>query len=89
MLEKINTMDSGWYTHIHTHAFHMFLRQDDKRHGYGVYNWTNGDCYKGEWFEGRMHGEGCFEWANGDEYVGEWKCGRMHGHGKKVMANGD
>ena len=29
-----------------------------KKHGYGIYYWTDGDVYKGHWVKGKRHGEG-------------------------------
>ena len=29
-----------------------------KKHGYGIYYWTDGDVYKGYWMKGKRHGEG-------------------------------
>ena len=30
----------------------------EKKHGYGVYSYPNGDIYKGNWHNGMKHGEG-------------------------------
>lgn len=53
---------------------------DGTRHGRGMYVWSCGDTYKGEWKNGKMHGQGVFRWANGDDYVGQWRMGKMHGY---------
>lgn len=42
------------------------------RHGYGVYNWVNKDCYEGEWKFDKMNGKGRFRGGDGSEYVGEF-----------------
>lgn len=39
----------------------------------GVYIWSNGSIYRGEWAEGKMDGFGEFRWISGDFYVGEYK----------------
>lgn len=39
-------------------------------HGRGVFNYANGDVYKGEYFGGKQEGQGTFTWKNGDRYVG-------------------
>ena len=38
--------------------------------GIGVYCWSNGDKYDGEFLMGQMSGKGKMEYANGDVYVG-------------------
>lgn len=32
--------------------------EDDMRHGYGEFNWTDGTIYKGQWEHGCQHGKG-------------------------------
>lgn len=56
-------------------------------HGYGVYTWSNGDQYEGEFWEGRMNGQGMKKMRNGDVYDGEWVDGRADGYGVKTFGN--
>ena len=48
----------------------------DKRQGWGMYIWANGDKYVGNWHRGIMQGEGTFIWARGDVYQGSWLKGK-------------
>lgn len=47
----------------------------DKKHGYGVFTWSDGRMYKGGWRDGKQHGEGIFVTENGEEKKGEWREG--------------
>ena len=60
--------------------------KEDKRCGFGLYNWMNGDRYGGGWKNGRMHGKGVKIMANGDVYNGMWECDKAQGWGVKVSA---
>ena len=53
-------------------------------------NFTSGDRYDGEWFEGLRHGQGTYTRSNGDNYVGQFEKDKYHGKGKmtwKTMPN--
>jgi hypothetical protein len=45
-------------------------------HGYGTYNFGNGDRYSGDWREGSRHGKGDYTFRNGCRYSGELLVGR-------------
>lgn len=51
------------------------------RHGYGVYTYSGGGRYEGEFVEDRKQGWGSFFFENGDAYEGQWYFDQMHGHG--------
>ena len=57
-------------------------------HGYGVYNYTSGAVYSGDWTDGKHHGIGTYEFPGGCVYTGEWKDHKMHGEGTFVDKNG-
>jgi hypothetical protein len=44
----------------------------DKREGYGVYKFANGNRYEGDWYKHMKHGNGKFYYQNGELYIGEW-----------------
>ena len=52
-----------------------------KKHGKGIYYFTNRDRYEGDWKRGEMHGQGTYFFSGGDKYVGKWKDGKKHGQG--------
>lgn len=50
-------------------------------HGRGRLEMNNGDCYVGDFFEGKMQGEGILEDVEGNFYEGEFVDGMKHGKG--------
>ncbi|XP_042029850.1 phosphatidylinositol 4-phosphate 5-kinase 3-like [Salvia splendens] len=56
----------------------------DRKHGYGVKHYSNGDYYEGQWERNLQDGRGRYVWSNGNEYIGEWKNGIIHGRGVLV-----
>ena len=61
---------------------------NEKRHGYGTYNWNSGDKYVGYWSHGDMHGRGKYYYTDGTYYDGDWKNSQRTGNGKKTYAFG-
>jgi hypothetical protein len=49
--------------------------------GHGVFTWSDGRKYVGEYKNDQKHGHGTFEWPDGRKYIGEWKDGKQHGEG--------
>ena len=45
----------------------------------GVYNWSDGRQYKGEWKNNKMEGHGVFEWPDGRKYIGEYVDDKKEG----------
>jgi len=58
-------------------------------HGKGVYNYSNGDVYDGQFAEGKKNGNGTMKYACGDVYKGAWKHERKEGKGSMQYVNGD
>jgi hypothetical protein len=44
--------------------------KNNKPHGIGKYEWSNGEFYEGEWIEGNKHGSGMWRGVDGDSYIG-------------------
>lgn len=61
---------------------------DGKRHGRGVFTWTNGSKYDGEWANGKCNGKGVYTWADGDRYEGEWLDNKFNGSGILTRKDG-
>lgn len=58
--------------------------------GYGIYNYSNGYRYEGEWKDGDRDGQGKLYYANGECcYEGEWRQGEKNGYGIYYYANKD
>ena len=57
--------------------------------GFGVWKYSTGDVYKGEWRNGEMEGIGVYNFKGaGDIYRGEWKSNKIHGFGTFTYASG-
>ena len=65
--------------------------ENDLRHGYGEYTWSNEglvvEAYSGQWINGRMCGIGVKSMGNGDMYDGEFVDDEAHGFGVKTFGN--
>jgi hypothetical protein len=55
---------------------------------YGIYTWSNGMKYEGEWDNGKKHGQGIYIWPSGHKYDGEWKNDKMYGRGTYYYPGG-
>jgi len=51
---------------------------NDKKHGYGIYEQSDGKIYEGNWLDGRQHGYGTFYLDQSKTKVkyGNWNEGR-------------
>lgn len=64
------------------------------RHGKGIYIFSNGDYYEGEYLEGEFHGFGKYvQHINKSTnevttYIGQFKNNYKHGQGKELYADG-
>ena len=54
--------------------------------GLGVYKWSDGKSYIGEYHNDRKHGYGIYKWG-AKLYMGQWKRGQQSGLG--IYTNGD
>jgi len=46
----------------------------------GIFTFSGGSKYVGEWKGGKRSGKGTFIYVDGGIYVGEYKDGKQHGH---------
>ena len=44
-------------------------------HGRGVFTWSDGKIYDGEYVDDKKEGYGVFKWPDGKLYKGMWKDG--------------
>jgi hypothetical protein len=44
--------------------------------GYGIFTWTDGRRYEGQYIDDMKEGNGTFFWPDGRKYEGEWKNGK-------------
>lgn len=59
------------------------------KHGYGIYTWSDGGSYSGEWKLDDYHGYGIFKWPDNTSYQGMWNNDKYHGYGTFAWPNGD
>ncbi|XP_069671726.1 MORN repeat-containing protein 3-like isoform X2 [Periplaneta americana] len=71
---EINTLESGKQT---------------KNMGHGIYSYSDGSWYQGEWKNGERHGIGLCVLPDGSFYYGQWENDKYHGLGLYVKANGN
>ena len=50
-------------------------------HGKGLYKWTDGNQYEGEYINNIKEGQGEFKWNDGKIYKGSFENGKPHGKG--------
>ncbi len=43
---------------------------EGKAHGKGLYQWSNGEIYDGEWVHGAKQGYVVWKGTNGESYIG-------------------
>ena len=60
----------------------------DKKHGFGIYRWNNGNLYIGEYENNERNGIGEMNWIDDSTYIGQWKQGLQHGYGRMKLSNG-
>ena len=58
-------------------------------HGRGVYTWSTGDVYEGDFNNDSRSGNGTMHWSNGDIYEGNFTDGVQQGKGKYIETNGN
>ena len=56
--------------------------------GTGIFTWSNGDVYEGDFVDGMRTGEGTFRWADGKTYVGSFKEDAREGLGTLTWTDG-
>ena len=44
--------------------------------GTGVFTWSDGRKYDGEYIDDKKEGHGVFTWPDGRQYNGSWKNGK-------------
>ena len=57
--------------------------------GKGIFSYSNGDMYNGDWKNGVKEGKGTYKYHNGDKYIGDWKSDYKEGQGICIYGNKD
>jgi serine protease Do len=61
----------------------------DGYYSYQEVNYTEGDYYIGEIYDGYRHGYGVYIWTSGSFYIGDFYFNDLHGEGLIFYSNGD
>jgi hypothetical protein len=56
--------------------------------GQGMYTYSHGTQYDGQWKNGRLNGQGILTYPDGSQYAGQWKDNQRHGKGTYIYSNG-
>lgn len=68
--------------------------KDNKKCGFGIQTYDNGDKYEGEWFDNKKHGYGTY-WVKNEKkklvrsYTGQFLADHKNGKGTMYFSNGD
>jgi hypothetical protein len=54
---------------------------NDKKNGFGIQAWSDGNRYEGNWIDDNRTGQGTFYWKDGDKYVGQFLNGQTTENG--------
>jgi hypothetical protein len=60
----------------------------DCHNGQGLFAYSDGSRYDGQFFRGKPEGWGVFQYANGEKYAGTFREGHPHGRGRLERPNG-
>ena len=63
--------------------------RDNRPNGAGVFEWSSGARYCGNWVLGVMNGTGSYISPDGSRYEGEWYDNCPHGEGILLYSNGE
>lgn len=98
---SMSTLDNFFKSYIMRYSFIFlfaaFIFQDlqadciqgDCKNGKGVYEYSSGARYEGEFVNGELHGYGIFYYTNGNRYEGYWEGNYKNGEGKMFYASGE
>lgn len=91
---KINEVEVFVFTNkliVHANQIDTLKKgciKGDCKNGIGVYKYSDGTRYEGEFKNGIAEGKGICYYADGDMYTGEWKNHTYHGEGIMYNTNG-
>jgi hypothetical protein len=57
--------------------------------GKGIYSFTDGSLYEGQFKNRLFHGKGTMKYANGNVYIGNWVKNERVGKDQLTFVNGD
>ena len=64
------------------------VNRSGQKDGLGIYRWSDGSIYEGEYQDDLRHGKGRFLWANGESYEGDYLNDERTGKGSYHWPDG-
>ncbi|PQB03621.1 hypothetical protein [Aureitalea marina] len=78
---------NGWGKYQYDNGYYDGFWLNSKRHGYGLYNWSDAGKYIGSWTNDKMEGYGVYIAENNDNIIGYYREGELNGLG--ITVTGD
>jgi hypothetical protein len=78
-----------WFLHGQPNGIYTGALRDGVPDGKGVYQYTNGDRYEGEFLAGRFEGHGIYRYPDGNYFEGDFTAGRAAGRGTLRLTTGE
>jgi len=78
----------GFNWQEHRSGYYGEYKNDTLFHGYGLYFFSDGGYYKGNWENGIMSGQGEMSIPDQEKYIGEFKNGEYNGNGTLFYPEG-
>ena len=64
------------------------INHDGQKHGFGIYRWSDGSIFEGNFENDLRHGKGKFLWSNGESYDGDYLQDQRTGKGIYSWSDG-
>jgi hypothetical protein len=64
------------------------VNRDGQKHGIGIYRWSDGSIFDGNYKSDMRHGKGKFLWSNGESYDGDYLQDQRTGKGTYSWPDG-
>ena len=62
-------------------SYEGMVNRSGQKNGPGIYRWSDGSIYEGDYLDDLRHGKGRFLWANGESYEGDYLNDERTGSG--------
>ena len=56
----------------------------EKKNSIGIYIWSDGNKYEGEFVNNTFHGYGIYYFNNNKYYIGQWEDNEKNGYGELI-----
>ena len=64
------------------------INREGQKHGAGIYRWSDGSTFEGNYIDDLRHGKGKFLWSNGESYDGDYVQDQRTGKGSYSWPDG-